>query len=114
MRIDECQDGKIGAFQSGTLGYFLDNVVNPDGKCNADALRAVTTGKVIDYMLSQYLKYIADWPDLIALYCDRAEFLRHYEPIASMGAHEIYRLRSNQPGQGTNGVYSSGPPPGRE
>jgi hypothetical protein len=109
-----CQDGKIGAFQSGTLGYFLDNVVNLDGKNNTDALKAVTTGKVIDYMLSQNLKYIADWPSLIALYCNYDEFLRHFEPVASIGAHEIYRLRSNLPEQGTNGVYSSGPLPKRE
>src|SRR5262249_10835349 len=30
----------VGALQSGTLGYFRDNVVNLDGKVNAAALRA--------------------------------------------------------------------------
>jgi hypothetical protein len=103
-----CQDGKIGAFQSGTLGYFLDNVVNLDGKCNVDALKAVTTGKAMDYMLAQDLKYIADWPDLIALYCGRAEFLRYYEPAFRIGAHVIYRRRANPPDRGTNSL-AAGP-----
>jgi hypothetical protein len=105
-----CQDGKIGAFQSGTLGYFLDNVVNLDGKNNARALTAVTTGKVIDYMRAQNLKYITDWPSLIRLYCNYDEFLRHYEPIAKIGVHQIYRLRSDAPNQAAGALPPSGPP----
>jgi hypothetical protein len=91
---EHCQDGRIGAYQSGTLGYFLDNVVNLDGKNNAHALQAVTTRKSLDYIQSQNLKYIADWPSIISSYCNYDEFLKYYEPIATVGAHEIYRLRN--------------------
>jgi hypothetical protein len=109
-----CQDGKIGAFQSGTLGYFLDNVVNLDGKNNTHALTAVTTGKVIEYMQAQNLKYITDWPSLIRCYCNYDEFLQDYEPIAKIGVHQVYRLRRSPPNLETEASSAPGPPPKRE
>jgi len=92
-----CRDGRIGAFQSGTLGYFLDNVVNLDGKNNTKALHAVVSKQVIPYMLSQNLKYIADWPEQIGRYCDFQQFSQYYKPIARVNSHEIYVRR--EPGE---------------
>ena len=85
---------RIGAFQSGTLGYFLDNVVNLDGKNNAASLRAVRTRQVIPYMLTEKIEVVSDWPTQIAKYCDLQEFLKYFEPVGTAGASTIYRRRA--------------------
>jgi hypothetical protein len=41
---------RVGAFESGTLGYFRDNVVNLDGKVNPDALQAKLDGRSPEYI----------------------------------------------------------------
>jgi hypothetical protein len=41
---------RVGAFESGTLGYFRDDVVNLDGKVNPDALRAKLDGRSPEYV----------------------------------------------------------------
>jgi hypothetical protein len=94
---EHCQDGRIGAFQSGSFGYFLDNVVNLDGKNNAAALHAVTNRTVVEYMLEKDLKYVTDWPQHIAAYCDFKQFQSYYEPIGTVGSSTIYQRRSTVP-----------------
>jgi hypothetical protein len=84
---------KIGAFQSGTLGYFLDRVVNLDGKNNVAAFRAVKDHQVIHYMLEENIEVVSDWPTQIAKYCDFTEFERHYQPVATAGTSTIWARR---------------------
>jgi hypothetical protein len=43
-------DCRIGAFESGTLGYFRDDVVNLDGKVNPDALQAKLDRRSPEYV----------------------------------------------------------------
>jgi hypothetical protein len=41
---------RVGAFESGTLGYFRDDVVNLDGKVNPDALQAKLDRRSPEYV----------------------------------------------------------------
>jgi hypothetical protein len=59
----------IGAFQSGTLSYFLPQTcINLDGVVNADALRALQADQTRTYIAEQGIEYIVDWPVNIELY----------------------------------------------
>ena len=54
------RDGsRIGMMGSGRLGYlFPDRVVNLDGKMNVEALRALRTGKLLDYLKKSDFDYL--------------------------------------------------------
>lgn len=56
-------DDRVGAFQSGTLGYFRDRVVNLDGKVNAQALAA--RGRMDAYTRAIGVNWIVDFPVLV-------------------------------------------------
>ncbi|HYE86371.1 MAG TPA: hypothetical protein VEA16_08445 [Vicinamibacterales bacterium] len=51
----------VGAFQSGTIGYFNPNVVNLDGKVNAAVLSAQRTGTFADYVRQRGITHVVDW-----------------------------------------------------
>jgi len=52
---------RIGVFNSGAIGYFSDrHIVNLDGKVNPQALEALRTGAICDYIESQGLDYVID------------------------------------------------------
>ncbi|HEY3886458.1 MAG TPA: hypothetical protein VGL62_14700, partial [Vicinamibacterales bacterium] len=55
---------RVGAFQSGTLGYFRDGVVNLDGKVNPAALAA--RGRLKEYTRAIGVNWIADFPVLVS------------------------------------------------
>jgi hypothetical protein len=74
---------QVGALQSGTLGYFRDNVVNLDGKVNAAALRA--RGHLDDYLRNVRVDWIADWPWLLK---DGLESLDDWQLIEQVNAPE--------------------------
>jgi hypothetical protein len=59
------ETSKVGAFQSGVIGYFNANVVNLDGKVNTDALRAASQGRFDDYLRESEIRYLVDWRDLL-------------------------------------------------
>jgi len=52
---------KVGAIQTGTLGFFVDGVVNLDGKVNVGAYRARKNHKLLDYVLDQDIKLLVDF-----------------------------------------------------
>lgn len=55
----------VGAFQSGTLGYFNPNVVNLDGKVNTQAFEASLAGRLGEYLEWRRVTHLVDWPSLI-------------------------------------------------
>ncbi|HRF98282.1 MAG TPA: hypothetical protein PLZ51_23905, partial [Aggregatilineales bacterium] len=66
MWMNEPPDAKIGAFQSGVVVYYTHaQVINLDGKVNADAHHAMTEGQMWDYICEQQLDYVVDWPVMI-------------------------------------------------
>jgi len=53
----------VGMNQSGTSGFVADNVINLDGKVNADALHALKNNTMGAYLKNANIAYIADWPE---------------------------------------------------
>jgi len=52
-----------GAFQSGTIGYFARHpVVNLDGVVNRDATAALRQSRMAEYIRSERIEAIIDWP----------------------------------------------------
>jgi hypothetical protein len=62
---------KIGMLQSGVAGFVasegmpVPNVLNLDGKVNADALRAHQQGRLPEYIRNEHITYIADQKAMI-------------------------------------------------
>jgi hypothetical protein len=56
---------KVGAFQSGVIGYFNENVINLDGKVNFSALEARKRGDLVRYIDSEGISSIVDWKDIV-------------------------------------------------
>ena len=54
---------KIGSYQSGALGYFLDDntVINLDGVVNSDALSALKNNNSFGYIKSENITFLTDW-----------------------------------------------------
>jgi hypothetical protein len=54
---------KIGSYQSGALGYFLEDntVINLDGVVNPDAFKALKNNNALGYIKSENIDYLADW-----------------------------------------------------
>ncbi len=58
-------DARIGAFQSGVVGYYNANVINLDGKVNVDALAAMREKRVEEYVDAERIDYVIDWQGVI-------------------------------------------------
>lgn len=56
---------KIGAFQSGVIGYFNSNVYNLDGKIDNNALMAIKNKRMHNYIEDQGIDVLVDWPSYI-------------------------------------------------
>ena len=56
---------RIGAFQSGVIGYFNENVINLDGKMNSCSLNALKENEIEKYIDAEQISVIVDWPDYI-------------------------------------------------
>jgi hypothetical protein len=55
---------KVGAFQSGVIGYFNSNVINLDGKVNQMALD-YKTNKLHFYIDSEKINVLVEWRDFL-------------------------------------------------
>jgi hypothetical protein len=54
---------KIGSYQSGALGYFLEDntVINLDGVVNPDAFKALKNNNSFTYIKSENISFVTDW-----------------------------------------------------
>lgn len=53
---------RVGAFQSGVIGYFNPNVFNLDGKLDPEALAATESDRLDVYVDSLGINVLIDWP----------------------------------------------------
>jgi len=53
-------DAKVGAFQSGMMSYYRDNVLNLDGRVNDAVIHAWAAGRFPQYLKEEGLDYIVD------------------------------------------------------
>jgi len=72
---------RIGAFQSGVIGYFNDDVINLDGKVNSRALKALQTNSLEQYIDATHIDVIIDWPSSIHGYLSE-QWLTGWQPCA--------------------------------
>jgi hypothetical protein len=104
-------EGQIGSWNAGILGYFLDGgVVNLDGVMNDQLYPYVLDNRLIAYMDTMNVKYVADYPHLIndinsatAFGYSRHELTTRLQPMHSIPKFEsgaywtdftLYRLSS--------------------
>jgi hypothetical protein len=59
------EDAWVGAFQSGTLGFFHDRTINLDGKVNPEALRAIRERRHQAYVLGSPIEFVVDWATIL-------------------------------------------------
>ena len=59
------KDARVGAFQSGVVGFYNENVINLDGKVNVDALAAMRAKRVEEYIDAERIDYVIDWEGVI-------------------------------------------------
>lgn len=77
----------VGAWQTGTIGFFHDRTVNLDGKVNPDALAARRTGTIGEYVVSQdfgdggRIDYIVDWPVFVDLLRRQSGVRKHFDLV---------------------------------
>ena len=81
---EEC---RVGAFESGTLGYFREEVVNLDGKVNSAALRARRAGRSGEYVLRTGIDVMVDIPSE-PLHSELGR--RGWRRVADMGRYETW------------------------
>jgi hypothetical protein len=59
------QSSRVGAFQSGVIGFFNSNVINLDGKVNYSALAYAKRRELYRYVDLERVDILVDWPDYI-------------------------------------------------
>jgi hypothetical protein len=70
----------VGAFQSGTLGFFHDRTLNLDGKLNPLALAASRERRHQSYVLDSPVEFVIDWVSILEpWYRSSAELGRQFE-----------------------------------
>jgi hypothetical protein len=72
---------RIGAFQSGVMGYFNSNVFNLDGKIDHNALKYVKENKIHEYIDTMNIDYLTDWP-LYLNFIDSSYFAQNWRRIS--------------------------------
>lgn len=59
------REARVGAFQSGVVGFYNENVINLDGKVNQPALLALRDKRIEDYLDAEKIDYVIDWAGVI-------------------------------------------------
>lgn len=59
------KEARVGAFQSGVVGFYNENVINLDGKVNVAALAAMRAKNVEAYLDAAKIDYVIDWQGVI-------------------------------------------------
>lgn len=73
-------DTWVGAFQSGTLGFFHDRTINLDGKVNPEALRAIRERRHQAYVVESPIEFVVDWATILEPWAQSDPSLpRHFE-----------------------------------
>lgn len=71
---------RVGAFQSGVVGFFNPNVENLDGKLNAGALAATAANRLPQFIDAQHIAVLVDWPSVIHANLPQTYLDREWQP----------------------------------
>lgn len=58
---------KIGMAQSGISGFFFDNIINLDGKVNFQALKAIKSNNLYQYINDEKIDVLIEWNEWFVL-----------------------------------------------
>jgi 4-amino-4-deoxy-L-arabinose transferase-like glycosyltransferase len=73
VRAHTSEDEKVGVFQCGTVGYLSDRkVINLDGKVNRQALCALKSGCLAEYLEEEGIDIVVDHANVIDIFLDDA------------------------------------------
>jgi hypothetical protein len=85
----------VGAWQSGTFGYFREPVLNLDGKVNAEALRR--TAELRAYLRERHVDWIVDFPLHMKPGLGTTPEEDGWEVVAAAGRFALYHRRDAGP-----------------
>ena len=84
----------VAAGQSGTLGFFRDNVINLDGKVNQTVLDYhpwdSRQSTVYRYLQEQQIHYVCDWSTLVPVYLGASPASHGWQTVARSGDFVLY------------------------
>ncbi len=85
-------ESKIGMQQSGVASFMSDNIINMDGKVNADALNALKSNERGKYILACNITYIMDFERYAKVLVDEAAtYGVNYRLFDSSGLLRMYK-----------------------
>ena len=84
-------DEIVSAGQSGTLGYFRDNVVNLDGKVNAETL--AFQDHIWDYLQRREIFWLCDTEMYLKRYLGNNPNNKRWIKVAQKGSCALYHYR---------------------
>ena len=73
---------RIGAFQTGALGYYIDNVINLDGKVNNSALESYKHKSLEQYIDSMKIEVLIDWKEIFTEMLDQQYLNKYWQVYA--------------------------------
>jgi hypothetical protein len=83
---------RVGMTSSGTASFMSTNVVNLDGKVNADALIARQRDELGEYVVGADISYVADWKNTGAKIAEQARRVgADYRLIDSIGPIFVFK-----------------------
>lgn len=90
---------KVGMFQSGTTGFlYPKRVINLDGKVNHEALQAVRTHNLGEYLRRERVDVLLDWPEYLSFaWRDSALFNRVAHKTTLHNRFEVWTVRARDP-----------------
>jgi hypothetical protein len=74
------RDARVGASQSGVVGYVNDNVINLDGKLTFQLLPDLARGDMSPFLRDFQIDYIVDWGPASTWALPAAELAAHWTP----------------------------------
>jgi hypothetical protein len=82
----------IGMQQSGVAGFVADNVINLDGKVNAEVLDHMKQNKRGEYIAKSNIAILADWKEFAEVLRNEArEYGADFTPFDSIGLVTFYK-----------------------
>ena len=86
---------EVAAGQSGTLGFFRERVVNPDGKVNREAL--AYQANMGDYLRRRGVKWFVDWQHYAERYLGPDPAAHGWRLVATRADFRLYRHGADAP-----------------
>ncbi len=65
----------VGAFQSGTMGFFHDRTINLDGKLNPAALAAIRENRHQAWVVDSPIQFVADWASIVVPWAESSPLI---------------------------------------